>query len=408
MPPICHTIHAHVTCPPPRLRKPDLVWALGGNVLKTVYYGVAGEGRGHAARALAIIEQLHERHRVVVYSYGQALSLLKSACRSLDVEVRTLPSLEFSYTSQRTLSYSRTFFRNVGYLKDLSDIFSRIQIEMERTPPDLIVSDFEPVLPRVGRRLGVPFLSVDHQHFLLACDIRELPARLRPHAQWMGVFIKAFCPPGPSETVISSFFPYRVRPRYAFAKQVGVMMRRQILEAQPEDRGHLVAYVRRAETIDIVPQLHALGRPARVYGLGQQPRFGNVEFKEIHPNRFLEDLSTATGLVTTAGNQLVGEALYLGKPVFAVPEPKNREQDINAHFVQTMGVGESVAADLLSKDELTSFLDKVPFYRARINRQRMCGNAIATRIIEDHLSGVYNTGERPRTSPRVSPAHAVA
>ena len=377
-------------------------------VLKTLYYGVAGEGRGHAARALALIEQLHERHRVVVYSYGQALSLLKSACGSLDVEVRTLPSLEFSYTSQRTLSYTRTFFRNVGYLRDLSDIFSRIQHEMERLPPDLIISDFEPVLPRVGRRLGVPFLSVDHQHFLLACDLRELPPRLRPHAQWMSVFIKAFCPPGPSETVISSFFPYRVRPRYAFAKQIGVMMRRRILEARPEDRGHLVAYVRRAETIDLIPQLHALRFPTRVYGLGAQPSFGNVEFFEIHPYRFLEDLTTATGLVTTAGNQLVGEALYLGKPVFAVPEPKNREQDINAHFVQAMGVGESVSADALSTDALTSFLGKVPFYRARINRQRMCGNAIATRIIEDHLNGVYNTGEPPRVSTRVAPAPAVA
>ena len=56
--------------------------------MKTLYYGVAGEGRGHAARALALIEELHERHHVVVYSYGQALSLLKPACKPLGVEVR--------------------------------------------------------------------------------------------------------------------------------------------------------------------------------------------------------------------------------------------------------------------------------------------------------------------------------
>ena len=375
--------------------------------MKTLYYGVAGEGRGHAARALALIEQLHERHRVVVYSYGQALSLLKPACESLDVEVRSLPPLVFSYNSQRTLSYTRTFFSNVGYLKDLSDIFSHVQRDMERTTPDLIISDFDPVLPRVGRRLDIPFLSLDHQHFLLACDIKELPARLRPHMLWMAAFIRMFCADGPLETVISSFFPYRTRLRYSFAKQVGVMMRKHILDAQPDDRGHLVAYVRRPETINMVRHLHELGHPVRMYGLGRQPRLGNIEFCEIHPTRFLEDLATATALITSAGNQLVGEALYLGKPVFAVPEPQNREQDINAHFVRTMGVGESASSAVLCRDRLASFVEKAPFYRARINRQRACGNTTALRVIEDHLNGAFITGENRTTRPLVS-APAVA
>ena len=104
---------------------------------------------------------------MVVYSYGQALSLLRLACAPLDVEVRPLPPLEFAYSSRRTLSYTKTFFKNVGYLKELGDIFLRVQRRMEKDGPNLIISDFEPVLPRVGRRLGVPFLSVDHQHFLL-------------------------------------------------------------------------------------------------------------------------------------------------------------------------------------------------------------------------------------------------
>jgi len=338
---------------------------------------------------LALIEQLHERHRVVVYSYGQGLSLLRPACAPLGVEVRSLPPLEFAYTSRRTLSYTMTFFKNVGYLKDLSGILLRVQQHMEVDHPDLIISDFEPVLPRVGRRLGIPFLSVDHQHFLLACEIAELPPALRAHTLWMAGFVKMFAPEGPSETIISSFFPYRMRPRYAFAKQVGVMMRRRILDATPEDHGHLVAYVRRPETIDILPHLHRLGCPVRLYGLGTQPRIGNVELMAIDPSRFVDDLASARALITTAGNQLVGEALYLGKPVFAIPEPQNREQDINAHFVQTMGVGECAPASAIQPRQLTSFVDKAPFYRARINRQRMCGNTVAVRIIEDHLNGVF-------------------
>lgn len=376
--------------------------------MKTLYYGVAGEGRGHAARALALIEHLHERHRVVVYSYGQALSLLKPACKPLGVEVRPLPPLVFAYTSRRTLSYTRTFFKNVGYLKDLSDIFSHVQRHMERDKPDLIISDFEPVLPRVGRRVGVPFLSVDHQHFLLACDVNELPSNLRAHAAWMAAFVRMFAPQGSSETVISSFFPYRMKPRYAFAKQVGVMMRRNILDASPEDHGHVVAYLRRPETIDLVPHLKKLGLRVRVYGLGERPSEGNVDFRAIDPTRFVDELASAKALVTTAGNQLVGEALYLGKPVYAIPEPQNREQDINAHFVQSMGVGEYTPAMGIERRRLASFIEKVPFYRARINRQRMCGNAIALRIIEDHLSGVFAPVTVRRARASIVSADAVA
>jgi hypothetical protein len=50
----------------------------------------------------------------------------------------------------------------------------------------------------------------------------------------------------------------------------------------------------------------------------------------------------------------------------------------------------------------------VPFYRARINRQRMCGNPITVRIIEDHLNGVFAPGEPSRAARPVVSAGAVA
>ena len=44
-------------------------------------------------------------------------------------------------------------------------------------------------------------------------------------------------------------------------------------------------------------------------------------------------------VVSTAGNQLVGEALYLGKPVLVMPERVNFEQAINAHYLEQSGAG---------------------------------------------------------------------
>jgi uncharacterized protein (TIGR00661 family) len=186
------------------------------------------------------------------------------------------------------------------------------------------------------------------------------------------------------------------------------MLRRRILEARPEDRGHLSVYVRRPKSVEMIEPLRGLGMPARVYGLGARERQGNVQFFDIHPERFVEDLATSTALVTTAGNQLVGEALYLGKPVLAVPEPDNKEQEINAHYVATMGVGQAVLGHQLSKQSLASFVEGTDFYRERINRQRMCGNEITLRIIEDHLNGVFARKTPSRSATTLVSASAVA
>ena len=50
----------------------------------------------------------------------------------------------------------------------------------------------------------------------------------------------------------------------------------------------------------------------------------------------------ADAVVTTAGNQLVGEVLYLEKPVLAMPESNNFEQFINAFFLEQSGTGSGI------------------------------------------------------------------
>lgn len=84
---------------------------------------------------------------------------------------------------------------------------------------------------------------------------------------------------------------------------------------------------------------HATRREVRMYGLGAQPRRGNLVFRDIDEHRFLEDLATCDAMISTAGNQLVGEALYLAKPVLVLPEARNFEQYINAHFLARSGAG---------------------------------------------------------------------
>ncbi len=369
--------------------------------MSTIYYGVAGEGRGHGARALALIEQLVHQHRVVVYSSGQALGMLRSACDALSAEIRELRPLQFVYGRNQKLSYLRTAIRNAEHMRNPEALIEPVARDMRRDTPDLVVTDFEPVLSRAAQRFDVPVMSIDHQHVLLACDPVGLPADLAVYVRWMSAFVRLFSGSGHVDMVVSSFFPYKAKPRYAFCKQAGVMLRRRMRDAVPELRGHLVAYVRHRGAAAMIAALRELGRPVHVYGLGPHESTGSVTFRDVDPQRFVDDLASADALITTAGNQLVGEALYLRKPVYAIPEPGNHEQHINAHFVRHMKVGVASSLAATTSHSIRQFLDSLPTYEPHVLAHSRCGNDVALRIIDNQLSGCLQSGATARAGTAI-------
>jgi UDP:flavonoid glycosyltransferase YjiC (YdhE family) len=61
-------------------------------------------------------------------------------------------------------------------------------------------------------------------------------------------------------------------------------------------------------------------------------------------------------VVSSGGQQLIGEARYFGKPLLVVPMPKQHEQEINAHFAQQEGLGEHCPIGQLSPERVQRFL----------------------------------------------------
>lgn len=369
-----------------------------------IFYAVSGEGRGHAARARALVEDLQADHSIVLYAPDHAFDLLEPAYRHSDVEVRPLPGLQFHYTQGQRLDYFETVYRSLGYLRGLPALVRRLQDDIERASPDLIISDFEPSLPRAAKRCGMPFLSLDHQHFLLTYDLSSLPLGLRAYAQGMGQVARAFYW-GQMHSVVSSFYFPPLRRGVDHVTQIGVLMRPEIRYAQPETGGHLVAYLRRFASPSTLRVLAECGVEVRIYGPGKRPDEGNLRFCEVDVQRFAEDLATCRGLVTTAGNQLVGEALYLGKPVLAFPEPGNREQEINAHFLARAG-GIVTPFDQLETSHVRRLLDGARESITSIDRQRLCGNDIALGVIHRYLAAASASTPAPAAPAEALPRSA--
>jgi uncharacterized protein (TIGR00661 family) len=351
-----------------------------------IFYSLSGEGRGHATRAMAIAEQLGELHDLTLFAYGDAYALLAPRFRRSSVRVRPIRGIRFKYAGQR-LDYFGTVLGGARFAALRS---GRITGHLERLVraerPDLVVTDFEPCLPRAARRCGVPFVSLDHQHFLVVSDLSSLPFHLRCYGDFIGLSVRACCR-GPQRIIVSSFYSPPVKRAFRDrAVQVGVLLRPDVLGAEPERRGHLAVYVRRLAPEALLGALSACGLSARIYGMGVLPPRGGASFHEVSVEGFLEDLATSEALVCTAGNQLVGEALYLGKPVLALPEPGNFEQRINAHFVRQSGAGDWAPMESAGPERLRGFLDRLEGYRAAIDPAAVAGNARALQALEPFLN----------------------
>lgn len=371
--------------------------------MAVIHYSVSGEGRGHASRARVLIDRLRVRHRVVVHCYGDAEAILAPLYRGTDVLVRSIPGLRFAYDQQGRLQHGLSLVRALPFLWQLREETRHLARLLAADRADLALVDFEPLLPRAARLAGVPVMAVDHQQFLTACDLSFLPWRLQAGAALLARFVRAFYG-GALPSVISSFFSPPLRRRAPNVVQAGVLLRREFLEQAPRNGKYLVAYLRRHPPEAVLSALLYCGHPVRVYGAAETGTWANLTFRPLSADGFADDLAGSLGLLTTAGNQVIGEALSLEKPVLAYPEPGNIEQSINAHFINTLRVGRAVPVEQFTPELVADFVDQAPTFARRIDARRVDGSAVALRAIEAQLEGrpfpAIATSERAQLGPK--------
>lgn len=338
--------------------------------MATIFYSVMGEGRGHAARARAMVERLRDHHRIVLYSSYDALEFLRKVyANDPAIEVRETDGIKFHYTDGK-LDLILTIRQGLSLWWNMRRTVRRLEADIVNDKPDLVVSDFEPTMPRAAHRHSVPVLSLDHQHFLKAYDLSSAPTRLR-HWAWAMSWSVWMFGVGQHKTVISAFYKPPLLPKHHDAIQVGPLLRPAIRQCTPTNAGHVLSYLRRSTTDRELDILADLGVPIRVYGLGEQAARGGLSFCEISEEGFLQDLSTCDVVISAAGNQLLGESLYFGKPVFALPERKHHEQCLNAHYLQELGGGDWDYLETFTRQRLLSFLDRKEQYRKQLAESGM-------------------------------------
>ena len=164
--------------------------------------------------------------------------------------------------------------------------------------------------------------------------------------------------------MIPTFF----RPRLARGRTTLVppILRPEVVAAAPVGGEHLLVYSsgsrradrRAAHDRPALPRLRDARRPG-----GRHDR-RNITFRPRSAGGFLEDLRTARAVITGGGFSLLSEAVFLGKPVLAVPLDGQFEQLMNARYLEREGFG-ACARDI-GPGTLDAFLAGLPGFEAQL------------------------------------------
>lgn len=352
-----------------------------------IAYGVFGYGRGHATRTAAVLPALCAQHEVKLFAGGDAYDSL-----SPHYEVERIPTLGYAYDERGRPSAFRTLRNNLGLSLDIlvrGRVFRRVRDAMSAFGPDVVISDAEPLTHRVAHHLGVPRIGFDHFGVMVYCK-PEIPFGDRIRSR-RDVLIYRMMMGQPQRVIVSSF--YRAAARRAGVRVIGTLLRDEVFEVPPRRGDHLLVYLNQGKhqfTGSIEEALRGTKLPIRIYGTSRDGVDENLRFCRLSNRAFLEDLAGCRALICTAGNQLVGEAMYYEKPMLVMPE-KCVEQRLNASNVERLGIGWQAAQEDVRSTTILAMLRHEKSFVSNIRRVARDGRRDALETLESFILELTGT-----------------
>jgi uncharacterized protein (TIGR00661 family) len=281
-----------------------------------ILYGVQATGNGHITRSREVIRALRAAgHDVLVLLSGRASN------RFWDIEdlrpYVIMRGLTFTARGGR-IRYLESA-RNLGLLQCYRDIR-----DFDASDIDLVLSDFEPLSVRIGKRQGLTRIGIGHQYAFL----HRVPA---PQGNWLGRGITRWF--APVDVPIGLHWHHFGCPIFP-----PILPRLSPSEPIPDKVLVYLLFESEEETIRMVRMLAPW--EFYIYREVEAPRDeGNIHIRPLSRSGFQRDLTTAEAVITNAGFELPSEALSLGKKLLVKPLEGQFEQQANVKALLELGLG---------------------------------------------------------------------
>ncbi len=354
-----------------------------------ILYGVVGEGMGHAMRSRVILEHLlEEGHQLEIMASGRAVDFLKKRFETEGsaAGVTSIHGLHMIYEENR-VRRGKTLWSNVltgatGVPKNIAAYFELLS----SFRPEVVVSDFESWTYLYAKAHRLPVLSVDNMQIINRCVIPEdVYAGHETDFQIAKAFVKGKLPYCDEYFVTTFFRPEIRKPRTRLFPPI---LRPEILDAKARPGDHLLVYQTAEGNEGLATTLQKTGLPCRIYGMKRDLQGdhveGNLTYRPFSEAGFIDDLASSRAVVAGGGFTLMGEAVYLHKPMLSVPLGGQFEQVLNARYLTKVGFG-AAADDLSNPATVAAFVERLPEYESNLAKYAQNGNRDILAAIDEFL-----------------------
>ncbi len=238
-------------------------------------------------------------------------------------------------------------------------------IEREFGKPDLVISDYDMVSAQIAYLFGVPLVTLDQQSKFLGYDFPDVGGyNPNEHRMRLGYFF-----PKARMRIATSYFKVNAAPISEYPVTIippiiGADVK--ALTPAPIDN-HVTVYLSAASNIQqplddlLVVFSHFPDTTFTCFVDGNPTQVpANVTIKRSVRAAFIACLQQSSAVISTAGHNLITEALYLHVPLFLLPFD-HYEQQLNAHIITSEQLG--AAASRVTEANLSAFFSQLDTYR---------------------------------------------
>lgn len=314
---------------------------------KKILFGICGISNGHCSRQLPVIKHLLEQgHEIAVFTYGDGLTYFDNKLKNFSFKiipvanpyyVGTPSGLDFELTAQSDKN-------DLDFIKINSLAMHRAATEFGC--PDLVISDYEMVAAQFAYAKNIPLVTLDQQSKYLVGDFLPLlnGTSYIDEVERLSLFF-----PKAHKRIAVSFFRVDkgLRKSDFNVDVISPMIRPEVLQAKgipKSKKGSILVYVTAQQLgdqpidqwIEVIRAALPKDYKAHLFlpkRLSLPQNDSQLIFYHHGDEKFDPILFSCHGIVTTAGHNLLSEAMYLEKPVFALPLPLY-EQQLNAHIIE--------------------------------------------------------------------------
>ena len=282
-----------------------------------ILYAIQGTGNGHLSRARDIVPILHRKADLDLLISGSQADVdlpypVKYRCKGRGFVFGKKGGIDLMETYRKS-----SLHRLLEEIRDLPV-----------NKYDLVISDFEPVSSWACYLTNKPCISLSHQSAVLSKHAPK-PA----HTDMAGKAILKYYAPATD----AYGFHFSAYDKNIFTP----VIRRQVRELQPQNKGHYTVYLPAYDDERIVKVLGRCKEAEwQVFSRHNKRSLtkGNITVHPVSNEAFVTSMAGAEGVLCGAGFETPAEALFLKKKLLVIPMKNQYEQHCNAAALRSMNI----------------------------------------------------------------------